>query len=595
MILTIFFFVTLIGAFLSFFLLRKSEKELNGTSWLLLSLIAVICMVMIGMGIVGLFPIPINLLTVSIGNLVVALACGGWMIRTKKIQKYRWCLFDIICMLGFIVLVGFIGIRLFGTQLNFIFRNSDAAVHFENAMYFVRNQRLSGMWFASVYSGTMIEALRPFFEQVNYYKIFILADNLALMAELLLFFVLIREFLNKGAQKVAGIIVCLLYFFGYPMVSYLTHFFYWGICVMLIGFVLYMVRMYRTQEIDRRWSVFLMMIGCASVFLCYMLLAPATYIAVFLSLVAVAQKEGKVFTWANVRLALTVFLFPCLFGLYYGFFQWFFKSGMTVSGVIATNGGIYIELYTNFLLMLPLVVYWLFRRFKDRQLNELGFFLLSFIGFTLLIFVLVCKGKASPYYFYKLYYPLWLLFFMVALLAAFELYEHQKEMLYSLLVVVAFFVVMSLGKIEDKVIEHTGLCTLNHSNQYFDIYYYVKAYGSSGSSYDARLLDLSREVIQKWGTDDKNVPLLVDAVNYGYAYWYDAITGEYSADFYGWCYPFDEIIKRIDQQECDYLAIIKNQNFYSDYAAYFNSFDKVYEDDFSVIIDVRRNHDAVNN
>lgn len=307
MIATMFFCVSFLLAFVSLFLTKKSEKELNATSWLLLSLLIIICIGSVAAGVVALLPISINLVTMSIIFFVIGLGFTISLIKKKEIQKYSWHVYDIICMLLFALLVYIIRRVVFGDYC-FAFRNSDAAVHFENAMYIVRRNKLSGMYFASLYVGTLIDLLKPFIAEVNYYKIFILADQLALMAELMFFFVLIRDYLDQKWQKVFGFILCMFYLGGYPMVSYEMNFFYWGIGAMLVGFVLLMVRYYRTETIDRRWSVFFLMIGCASIFLCYMLFAPVSYIAVFLSLVVVAKKEGKVFTRKNVGLALKVFV-----------------------------------------------------------------------------------------------------------------------------------------------------------------------------------------------------------------------------------------------------------------------------------------------
>lgn len=368
MFVTIFFALSFLLAFVSLFLTKKSQKELNATSWLLLSLLAVICMGSVAAGIVGLLTVPIHLLTMSIIYLVIGLGFLIPILLKKEIQKYKWNVFDIFCMLAFALLAYIIRRVIFG-DYEFVFKNSDAAVHFENAMHVVRRHKLSGMYFGSLYAGTMIEFFSPFVSELNYYKIFILADNLALMAELMFFFVLIRDYLDRKWKKALGLILCMFYLGGYPMVSYVQHFFYWGIAAMLVGFVLLMVRYYRTQEIDRRFTVFFLMLGCAGVFLSYMLFAPITYIATFLSLVVIAKQEGRVFTWGNVGLALKIFLFPCAIGLYYCYFQWFFKSRMSVASVMLADGGTYAELYINFVLMFPLLVYWVIRRIKEKEIT----------------------------------------------------------------------------------------------------------------------------------------------------------------------------------------------------------------------------------
>lgn len=587
MILTVFFVFSFLLAFASLFLTRKSEKELNATSWLLLSLLAVICMGSIVAGIAGLLPIPINLLTMSIIYLVIGLGFLIPLLLKKRIQKYKWNLYDILCMIAFALLAYAIRRVIFGDYC-FVFKNSDAAVHFENAMHIVRRHKLTGMYFASLYTGTMIEIFQPFVSELNYYKIFILADNLALMAELMFFFVLIRDYLDKKWKKALGLVLCMFYLGGYPMVSYVQHFFYWGICAMLVGFVLLMVRYYRTKEIDRRWSIFFLMLGCAGVFLCYMLFAPITYIATFLSLVVIAKQEGKVFTWGNVGLALKIFLFPCVIGLYYCYFQWFFKNGISVSGVMQSDGGTYAELYINFVLMLPLLVYWVIRRIKEKEITENLVFFLSFVIFILAAFVLVYIGKFSTYYYYKLYYLLWLMSFVVILLACIELAKRQWEMLVSMGILVGFLGIMYSANLDERILAKTTLTQSNHSQQFFDVYHFNRLRFGVATLYDDRLLDLCEYTIEDTREKREKIPLLADLDTYGYAYWYDAITGQHSYKYYGWCYQFAEIQERIDRGACDYLVVLNFSDIYVDNKEYFDSFDKVMENEIGFIISVAK-------
>lgn len=583
MILTVFFVLSFLLAFVCLFLTKKSEKVLNATSWLLLSLLAVICMGFVVAGIIGLLPVPINLLTMSIIYLVIGLGFLIPLLLKKRIQKYRWNIYDILCIIAFALLAYVIRRVIFGDYC-FVFKNSDAAVHFENAMHIVRKQKLSGMYFGSLYTGIMIEIFQPFVSELNYYKVFILADSLALMAELMFFFVLIRDYLDKKWKKALGLILCMFYLGGYPMVSYVQHFFYWGICAMLVGFVLLMVRYYRTKEIDRRWSVLFLMLGCAGVFLCYMLFVPMTYIATFLSLVVIAKQEGKVFTWRNVGLAFRIFLLPCVIGLYYCYFQWFFKSGMSVSGVMQSDGGTYAELYINFVLMFPLLVYWVIRRIKEKEITENLVFFLSFIVFILGAFVLVYIGKFSTYYYYKLYYLLWLMCFVVILLACIELAKRQWEMLVSLGVLVGFLGIMYSGKLDEKIMEKTTLTQSNHSQQFFDVYHFNRLRFGIATLYDDRLLDFCEYTIENREGKRKKMPLLADMDTYGYAYWYDAITGQHSFKYYGWCHKFTEIQEKIDSGACDYMVVLNFSDIYMNNKEYFDSFDRVMENEIGFII-----------
>lgn len=576
------FILIFILAYFGMLFVKKTEHKLNAIVWMIITVFAEICLGSFLCSFVALTPIRITLITSCVVYGIIALTSWLYIILKKEHQKFYINVLDVICV---VIIIGFVvsfAIKTFGNKINFTFWNSDPAVHFENAMYYVNNHKLSGMWFASYYLGTLIEIFRPFIQQVNYYKVLILADQIALVMQALMFFVLIRESMTNIWKRVIGMGICLLYICGYPMLCTYQGFFYWGICVSIIAFLVYMVRCYRSKEIYRFVSSLYMMCGCFAVFICYMLFAPVVYVSVFLSLVAVAKKEGKVFTWSNVILALRIFLVPCALGLYFCYFQWFLSNGMSAAGVLTLDGGIYSELYINFIIWLPFILYWLVNRFRDKKITENEIFLVVIFAFIIFLFILVYNHKASTYYYYKLYYPLWLIVFTIFPYAVFELWERQRSMVISLVIIIVFLAVMQFGHCEEKVLQRTNLTTWDHSKQFFDLYTMNEEYSKCKYGlYDARLLDSCQYVIKN--LPEEKVPIIADLNTYAYAYWYDAITVNSSADYYAWYYSFDEIKNRIETGECDYFIMIANSSIYQEHADYWNTYPIISNNDWGII------------
>lgn len=571
------FSISFLFAYLGVFLIKKSENKANGAIWLIVSAISVVCMNQILVGIIALIHVPVTLLLTSI----VYLAMAGvlWFIIIKKNYKqlYYWDKWDLVCFAFLVILCVGIGLHTYGRTLAFLFRNSDPAVHFGNAMNVVRHHKLSGMWFAALFDATIIENCKLFLSETKYYKAFILADQLVFVAQALMFYSLIREFLSNKRRKVIGMMITVLFLMGYPMVNYYMGFHYWGMAVTLIAYILYLLGELRKKEMSRQTSALFLMYGSASLFLCYMLFAPIVYIVTLISIMFIFKEQGKLVTKKNIGYAFAVFLLPCILGLYYCYFQWFGTSSMTVSNVAATEGGMYRELYINFLLLIPFVLYWIINRIIERKCNELVIFTVGLVVFILVLLCLVYKGRVSTYYFYKLYYPLWMLVFVVLVPAVFELFERQKTMLISMVCVIASLAVLYFGKIEQKICEHTILTTWNHSAQFFDVYYFMYQYMLGyGVSYSPELLGICEYVLEELD-DGAQVPMVADMNTYGYAYWYDSITGKSSYEYYGWCYPIEEIAERVENEDCDYIVVMRDTDIYWQNYDFWESYPTVME------------------
>lgn len=590
------FIICFIMCYACLFLMHKSEEKLNAASWSVLCLIGELCFGAIGAGIIAVFSVPVTL--VSMGFVFFAIGCAGLLhlVKHKKVQKYQWKVWELCCMSALAAVVVIIYAENYGgIAFGFVFWNSDPAVHLKNAMWVVRNHDVTGMYFSSLYAGILIELLSPLAHAVNYYKIFIIADCLAVILHMLMFFVLIRDSLTTWKRRAAGICICLCYLGGYPLICFYQGFFYWGIGVLLIGFVIYMAGCYRQKRIQRELCIWFLMGGCAGVVLCYMLFAPVVYIALFLSLAAAAAQEGKMVTYQNAAAALKIFFVPCILGLYYCFFQFFAQDGSTISGAIgkisesiAAEGGIYRELYSNFLLILPIVLYWIFNRIKERNLEERVVFILILGCAVLLFFMLAYKGKISSYYYYKWYYPLWLLFFAIFTSALFELYEKQKTMLLSYITVFLFLAVMSFGGIEDRIISNHMLQPVNRSASFFDIYLYNKGMmETSGGVYDHNILDLCDFVMKEIG-EDGNIPIVTSLDTYAYWFWYDAITGnESESHFYDRINSWEKYKEVLEKENCKYVVVINSSEIYQNHKAFWSAFECVKENSLGKVLKIR--------
>lgn len=567
-----------LSLYVAVFLLPKSGKKLNGVMWLILCLLAEMCWGAFAASIINLVRIPINIYSVGILYLISAVILGMKIHREKKIQKYEWSCLDILLSLAVFLMIAFIVYRKAGPGMELIFFNSDAAVHLKNAVSLVLTQRLPVMYFAPFQLGLVLEVMMPAVKIYDFYKVFIVVDAAFLGIEVIFFFQFCREYLKNWRMKVIGIVMCVLYTAGYPMLSYLFTFYYWAIGVMLFGFAALLLRMYREGEVNRRYLVFLLMLCSNASVMCYMLTAPMVFIATFLGLAVIVKAEGKLITRENILLALKVFLLPTLLAIYYCLFEFLMKECLTAAEVISTDGGIYRELYMNFLLLLPLTAYTVIRAIHRKKVDENVIFFGTTCAFVLVLFVFAGFKLVSGYYFYKFYYPLWFFVFVLAVQGIESLLEEQWEILAGLGVMCALLFVMHYGKLEQLVV----LSKANFQEEYradafFSLYDHNLNYLKlRGSTFPDEYMDICRYVVDELDQEG-NVPLISSEDKYEKCFWYEALTGNDCSEYYAWRYDFDEVEEKLDSGSTEIFAIFKDTEVFQKNKDYFSDFEVIYE------------------
>ena len=170
---TILFVISCIILFYGVFQIKKSQRELNGMSWLILSIISIFCYGTIVAGIINIVRIPINIFSIGIIYLITGVLLLIRIKREGEKQTYKWEKFDFIYVGVFALIIFLVAGSYFTPSLRLMFYNSDAAVHYKNAMYVLRNERIVNMYFAPLHNALIMECFMPFIPEVYLYKIYI--------------------------------------------------------------------------------------------------------------------------------------------------------------------------------------------------------------------------------------------------------------------------------------------------------------------------------------------------------------------------------------------------------------------------------------
>lgn len=584
MVASILYVTGFFALFAAIFLLPKSEKKLNGVMWLILALLAEMCWGGLVAGVINIVHIPVNIYSIGLVYLVSAALLAVKIHQERRIQKYEWSLLDILFSVTIFLVVAIIIYKKAGPDLDLYFINSDAAVHLKNAVSLVLSQKLPVMYFAPFQLGMILEVFMPVVPIYDFYKIFIIVDAALFAIEIIFFFQYCREYIRNWRMKVIGIIMCIFYAAGYPMLSYLFSFYYWALGVMLIGTAALLLRMYRNKEVNRQYLLFGLMLCCNGTVMCYMLIGPMAFIAAFLGLAAIVKAEGKLVTKANICLAFKVFLLPTLLAIYYCYFEFLSKEGMSATEVISIDGGIYRELYVNFLLVFPIVAYMVIHSIRKKKADENMIYFGTVCMFVLVLFFLAALKKVSGYYFYKFYYPLWFFTFALTIQGIAKLIEKQWELLAGYACMCLFLFVMHYGKLEQLVVlSKANFQEEYRAEEFFVLYDFNRSYlAITGSTFPDEYMDICRYVVDELG-EKGNVPLISSEEKYEKCFWYEAITGNDCSEYYEWWYKFKEVQQKLESGTAEIFAVFKDTLIYENHKDYFDSFEIIYENDKGIL------------
>lgn len=587
---SLFFMISFLILFMGLLLYKKRECE-EIVQALVLKFVAILCWGAMWAGIFSMIGIPVNI--VSIGITYLASSAFLWIsiMRKKEIQRYTWNWQDIMVVAGLIVIILMVALHFFSKELELRYWTSDAAVHMISATDVVRSQKVSSMYFGPLYNGLVMEVFQPWFHGINIYKGFMIADITMIILQTIIFYVMIKPLFSKGSHRIMGAILTLLYFAGYPLHGFIYTFNYWGIGVLLISFVIIILRQYFGKELEKRYCIFALMLGCIGVVTSYMMFAPVVFIAVFLSLVYYARKEeGKIFSVKNVIMAFEVFLLPCILALYFCYFQFFVGQELEIGTALNEQGAIYRQLYMDFIWVIPFVIYILIHSVKQRKIDVSLIFLLCFGLFTFLMLVLSYKEKISSYYYYKLYFPMWLLCFGIAAQGIIRMMEREKEFLYSCFALYGGILALNVTNTEAKIVASPAILQLESASaRIFPLYHenleYVKR-DWGVYKFNPEILKLYEYVNDNMSGEEKDIPMIVSGDAYPYCYWYMAFTGEDCHSYYGWTHDIKEIKEYISKGQMNYVVLLRNSAFYTENHQYWDSFEQVYSNSKGFIVKV---------
>lgn len=581
----------------------KSSTELSWIRWIIVSYIAAWGYCATGCAVFGFFHIPVNLTSMGILCLLAAAFLYLYIhLKRKKMQIFYFDRYDFTVLFILTILFLFVFANTYTFQLRPRYSNVDPAVHFKYAMAIVRSEQISGMYFVPLHNATIINIFKPFLAELSYYKAYIISDAWTTLLGISMFYVLVSEYAVSRYMKKAVFILTLFYSASYPLYVYIEGgYIHWSVGVMTISYIIFILKFYLNSIEDKtRLVMTYLMVGTVMCILSYMLFAPVIFIATFCCLTIIRLKRNRSIGMRFIGECVFVFLPACTIGMYYCFFGFFgiSESGNAVSNVNAATqkignaltlmGGSYCSLWSDFTFLIPIVVYCIIKWYKNRKIDIELLFLVCLVTCTLIMLTGLYYYMISSYYYYKMYYPIWLIVWL--LVARFIKYmESNKErtLFYSYIATVLILFVITVFGFDKKITDRNPYIDASHNTDaYFPIYQYNaewlrKDYGEFEISQDE--LNAFQYVIQMKKGQEINIPIITSYDKRSYCYWYEGLTGCYGGDYYGWELTYNQFMDKLEKSGDSLFLIQKESNLYTENIDRFSAVKKVFENEKCII------------
>ena len=421
----------------------------------------------------GCLNITINLVFLSIADLLVAVGLGFKIYKDKGIQSFEIRKRDIAGALICLAIVCYMAIDQY-TPLSKTVANAsvDACMHYSAATNFADEMKAlakinntTGYNFKTMQTGAyintgifmnIVRSVIPGWEDYVAFKVF---ETGITALVILAFYMLISDKLKNKKSYVIGMIFLTLYAFAYPYTSLLHGFSYLSVCLVFATALFYMAKEYVKGEMNFWVQLSIIVLIGVGIIFSYCLFVPAlfAFICIHIFVKDLEKKQEKTYLKFFKKSTIWVtglLLVVTILSIFYLVIPTVTDSDQNkLTDAIGFEGGIYKSLYQDYLFYIPFVVLFIYKTIKARKLNFQSLALSLIGGQTLLMFIGVVYGIVSPYYFYKMYFLLWILLVEIAVEVMADIDENKElfVMLSSYLVIWVGIIILAITGLEQRL------------------------------------------------------------------------------------------------------------------------------------------------
>ena len=485
----IIFFISTIALIISFILIKKVNKKISILTSIGIALVLDMCYNAFLCYVLTFFTIPNKLYILAIINFLISIILIIKILKKDKnnkfnLQEYSINKMDVIATLVILIITLGVAYANFGFPFNIKYESGDPATHYLTSVKFMQDERLltvsedkvfksfESRKFASyVNSGLIMKCFEEKIDIIDNYVIFIAFGIFILYLTGYLIYFVMCNFAKNTKAKVLALILSILCILGYPLNSLLFGFEYMSLSFTIILAIIEMMIIIKEDKIKMSYNLIILFLLNFGLFCSYYMFVPFVYPAEWIYLCIYSYKKDKKIICKNNILMLTItLLVPFLLGYIYHMEPNIYK--ILINKTINTDeildipirlmesgfntfGYIYTNLYSNFIMLVPLALYVVIRKFKENKFLSILFI------FNVLYIVVLLVGRAldkvSYYYLSKNYFTLWIIIFILnfrGLMYIFEKQENISVMLVTLYVGILIIYLVSVPTImrNDEVV-----------------------------------------------------------------------------------------------------------------------------------------------
>ena len=511
------YIITVLVLLITTMLEKKSEKRQNILLILIIEIIiftaynVAICIMF------SVFNIKCTLLALSSVNIIIIMIKMYLLYKKKEFQKYTIKIVDIVFLIVLLIFVIAIGIVQYGGLSEIKYETTDPAIHFNWAKEFYNVKQLKWgelMPAALVNTGILFDTFDFMIAEESFYILYMVFDLIMLYLMGAVLYLGIVDKIRSTKKSIIAMIFTLIFLFGYPLNSMIFGFAYLSLG-MLYMVTLIVIGIYakngELKLISTCKVFFLLTFG---LFFSYYFFVPVVYssFGLYLLFDMIKNRKAKnifsIFTKENITKILLMLIMPTIIGFCYFVLPGLLENGKTMIGHISTEGYIYRELYSNFVLLAPLSIFYVLYNVKNKR-NSLSTIMgVISIVFTLYLLKKGLRAEVSSYYYFKMYFLIWILLFYMNIKAMFIMIDNKNEM-YAYSFSMIFLMILAVGytKYDYKISEINILFNPeNRINSFANIYIFNQSkLCENANIYTKNQINAVKDLLRKAGSDKSSI------------------------------------------------------------------------------------------
>ena len=477
---------------------KKTDKKLNLFGAIGISIVLIMCLNAFISYCLTFFNLKSSLTTLTLINLAIAIIMGLSISKDRKknsnfaMQKYKANKMDIFAIVIIGIATVFTTFLHFGTSFNIKYESSDPSCHYLTSLKFMEEEKLLSISkddlynnftcrkFASyVNSGLLMKCFEGKIDYIDNYKLFIAFGIFILFLTGYLLYFVLNHFTKDDKTKILALVVTILCILGYPLNSLLFGFEYMSLSLTVILAIIEIIYLIGKDAINKNWYIIILFLLNFGLFCSYYMFVPFVYPSEWIYLCIISyKKDKKILTKSNIFILTITLLVPFFLGYIYHLapkiYQVLLKDNALEGDVLSTSkniidggfnvgGYIYTNLYSNFILLLPLSIYVVIKKFKENKFMSMMF--IFNVAFIIVLLIGRAFDRVSYYYLSKNYFTLWIIMFILNFRAFMYIYKKHKVMPFALtsiyiILLIAYLIFVPTVLKNEELNSHENLLTV---------------------------------------------------------------------------------------------------------------------------------------